>query len=304
MRAAKGLAMGSSGTARTEYLDGADGMQIHMRSWRPAGRPRAVIVISHGFNSHSGQHVWTAQQFVARGFAVYAADLRGRGKSDGERFLVTDVREYLDDLALAMRAARARDPGLPVYLLGHGAGGVIACSYALERQSEVAGLICESYGFGAPAPGIVLDAIALVGRLAPRFRALTLANHDLTRDGPALSRLNADPMTAYESQPAATVGALRIADRRLRPRLSRLILPLLVLHGSADRTTRPAASIGLHRAAASFDKTLRLYEGHYHDLLNDTGKEKVMADILCWIGSRLPAARPATRRIMRETAVA
>ncbi|RYG33063.1 MAG: alpha/beta hydrolase, partial [Burkholderiales bacterium] len=87
---------------KEEFLDGKGGVKIFIRSWRPASAPRGVIVISHGFNSHSGQYAWAAQQFVARGFAVYAADLRGRGKSEGERFFVANIDEYLGDVDLAV----------------------------------------------------------------------------------------------------------------------------------------------------------------------------------------------------------
>ena len=81
-------------TASEEMFDGVGGLKIFLRSWRPEGRARAVIVICHGVNSHGGQYSWTAEQFVKAGFTVYALDLRGRGKSEGERFYVEDVAEY------------------------------------------------------------------------------------------------------------------------------------------------------------------------------------------------------------------
>jgi len=267
------------------------GVRIHMRSWLPEGEPRGVMVICHGVNSHSGQHAWTAGQFVDRGFAVYAVDLRGRGLSEGPRFYVEDIADYVADLRGTILAAKARHPGLPVYLLGHSAGGVTACTYALDYQDEIDGLICESFAFQVPAPGFVLSAIKGLSHFAPRLGVLTLAMKDFTRDPVALAALEADPLTKDESQPAATVAALARADERLHDSFEQITLPLLILHGTADKATLCRGSEFFHEHAGSADKTLKLYEGHVHDLLNDFGKEEVMADVVDWIEARLAAAR-------------
>lgn len=268
------------------------GVRIHLRSWMPEGGARAVVVICHGVNSHGGQHAWTAGQLAARGFAVFALDLRGRGKSEGERFFVEDVADYVADVAGAIAIARARHPGLPLYLLGHSAGGVVACTYTLDHQDEIDGLICESFAFQVPAPGFVLSAIKGLSHIAPRLGVLTLHMKDFTRDPDALAALMADPLTKGETQPAATVAALVRADERLHDSFGQITLPVLILHGTADKATVCRGSEYFHAHAGSADKTLRLYEGHYHDLLNDIGKEAVLADIAGWIEARLaPAAR-------------
>ena len=97
---------------------------------------------------------WAAEQLVAHGFTVFALDLRGRGKSEGERFYVEDVADYVSDVDGAVKIAKSRNPGLPVFLLGHSAGGVVSSVYTLENQSELAGFICESFAFQVPAPGL------------------------------------------------------------------------------------------------------------------------------------------------------
>jgi len=150
----------SWGTGTTEEtFEGVGGLKIFLRALRPATKPRAVIVICHGVNSHGGQYFWAAEQFVQSGFAVYALDLRGRGKSEGERFYVENIADYVSDVAGVVRIAKSRDPGLPVFLLGHSAGGVVSSVYSLENQPELAGFICESFAFQVPAPGFALAAI-------------------------------------------------------------------------------------------------------------------------------------------------
>jgi alpha-beta hydrolase superfamily lysophospholipase len=110
-------------------------------------------------NSHGGQYIWPAEQFVKDGFSVYALDLRGRGKSEGERFYVENVADYVADVAGEIKIAKESDPGLPVFLLGHSAGGVVSATYTLDNQKELAGVICESFAFQVPAPNFALAAI-------------------------------------------------------------------------------------------------------------------------------------------------
>ncbi len=274
---------------REETLSGAGGVKINVRSWPAAGKARAVVVISHGFNSHSGQYAWAAEQLAAAGYSVYAADLRGRGKSEGERFWVADIKEYVGDVDLAVQLAKSREPGLPIFMLGHSAGGVVACTYALDRPNELAGLICESFAFKVPAPDFALNTIQWLSSFAPRLKVLKLKNEDFSRDKAAVAALNADPLIKDETQPAKTVGALWAADKRLRKSFPQMTLPVFILHGSLDKATVPQGSRFFAETVGSKDKTLKIYEGYFHDLLADTGKEGVIADIVGWIGKRVPA---------------
>ena len=273
-------------------FEGLGGLNIFVRAWRPAGPAQGVVVIVHGFNAHSGQYAWAAQQITARGLAVYALDLRGRGRSDGERFYVERFDDYVADVAGLVQLAKAREQGLPVFLLGHSAGGVVACLYALAHQAELAGLVCESFAFQVPAPDFALAALKGLSHLAPHAHVLRLKNEDFSRDPQVVAEMNADPLIADEVQPTRTVAELARADERLKEGFPAIRLPLLVLHGTADRATKPDGSRLFVEHAGSADKTLKLYEGHYHDLLRDLGKEAVMEDIVTWIAARLPAARP------------
>lgn len=274
---------------KEERIAGGGGLEIFVRSWQPAGKPRAVLVICHGVNSHGGQYLWVGEQFAARGFAVYALDLRGRGRSDGERFYVDNVADYVANVAAVVKLAKSRQPGLPVFLLGHSAGGVVSCTYTLDNQAELAGLICESFAFRVPAPGFALAIIKGLSKIAPRLKVLKLKNEDFSRDPKAVQALNDDPLTHNEVQPAKTVAALVRADERLEREFPSITLPVFILHGTVDKATVPSGSQFFYDTAGSRDKTLRLYEGHFHDLLNDIGKEGVLADIAGWIDARLPA---------------
>jgi alpha-beta hydrolase superfamily lysophospholipase len=272
-----------------ERVEGADGLRIFFRSWRPKEKPRALIVIVPGFNAHSGYYTWVAQQLVAMGLAVYAVDLRGRGNSDGERFYVKDFDDYVSDVASVVELAKSREPGLPLFLLGHSAGGVVSCLYSLEHQPEMAGLICESFAFQLPAPDFVLAVFKGISHLAPHAHILHLKNETFSRDSNVVQALNDDPLVGQETQPSQTMAAMVRADEQVKQGFPLITLPVLILHGTLDQNAKPAGSQLFYDMAGSKDKTLKLYEGSFHDPLNDLDKEVVMADIKGWLNARLPA---------------
>jgi acylglycerol lipase len=270
---------------------GAGDLNIATRSWQPlASTARAVVVIVPGFNSHSGYYEWVAAQLTAEGLAVYSIDLRGRGKSDGERFYVQNFEDYANDVATFVSIVKESEPGLPVFMLGHSAGGVVACNYTLDHQEELAGLICESFAYQVPAPDFALAVLKGLSHIAPHAHVLKLHNKDFSRDPKAVEFMNNDPLIENETQPTQTIAAMVRADERLKRDFAQFTLPLLILHGTLDKATKPSGSQHFYDTASSTDKTLKLYEGHYHDLLNDLDKEIVMADIKSWIDAHIPKA--------------
>lgn len=273
--------------ATEERLQQADGPELHVRLWRPTPPARAALVIAHGFNAHSGHYDTAARAFCSRGLAVVAPDLRGRGRSEGERFYVARFADYVADVAQAVKLAKTREPGLPVFLLGHSAGGVVACLYAIDHPAELAGLVCESVAFQLPAPDVALALLKGLSHVVPHAHVLRLKNEDFSRDPAIVAEMDADALIAGEVQPTNTVAELVRADERLKPSFQQIRLPLVILHGSADRATRPAGSQWFHDQAGSADKTLKIYEGHHHDLLRDLGRERVTADIAGWIHERV-----------------
>jgi alpha-beta hydrolase superfamily lysophospholipase len=271
-----------------EQIESTGGLKLFVRSWPAPGVPRGIVVIVPGFNSHSGYYAWVAQQLVEHGLSVYVLDLRGRGKSDGARFYVDTFADYVSDVAAVVTEARSRAPNLPVFLLGHSAGGVVSCLYALDQQADLAGLICESFAYQLPAPDFALAVFKGLSYIAPHAHILRLKNEDFSRDPVAVAAMNADPLIAHETQPTKTLAAMVRADERLTKEFPNLSLPLLILHGTDDKAANASGSQFFYDTAGARDKTLKLYEGHFHDLLNDLGKEDVLADVATWIEAHLP----------------
>jgi alpha-beta hydrolase superfamily lysophospholipase len=268
-------------------FEGVGGLKIFFRVWRPDGPARATVVIVPGFNSHSGYYSWVAEQLLPSNLAVYAIDLRGRGRSEGERFYVDKFADYVKDVETLVALVKSREPGTPVFLLGHSAGGVVACTYALDHQAELAGFICESFAHQVPAPDFALAVLKGLSHIAPHAHVLKLKNEDFSRDPQVVAAMNADPLIANETQPTQTVAEMVRADERLKNEFDRITLPVLILHGTLDKATKPSGSQLFYERASSPDKTLKLYEGHFHDLLNDTDKQLVIGDIKAWLDAHI-----------------
>ena len=150
-------------------------------------------------------------------------------------------------------------------------------------------MICESFAFQVPAPDIALAAFKGLSHLAPHAHIFKLKNEDFSRDPEAVEAMNTDPLIADETQPLQTVAEMVRADERIRREFPLIKLPVFILHGTADNATKFSGSQFFYDTAGSEDKTLKLYEGHFHDLLNDIDKELVMKDVIDWIDARLPA---------------
>src|ERR1700722_1689620 len=139
-----------------------------------------------------------------------------------------------------------------------------------------------------PAPDFALAVLKGLSHIAPHAHVLHLKNEDFSRDPAAVARMNADPLIANETQPTKTVAEMVRADERLKKEFPLITLPLLILHGTADQATKPSGSKLFHETAGSKDKTLKLYDGAFHDLLNDTDKQTVMGDIQRWLDAHPP----------------
>jgi acylglycerol lipase len=269
-------------------LAGAGGVEIYWQAWLPAdGEPEALVLLAHGGAEHSGRYAWVADRLVARGYAVYATDHRGHGRSAGPRAYVDRLANAATDLHALSDLARERHPAAPVFLLGHSMGGLVALDYACRYQAELAGMVLS-------APLAVLrvnPAVRALGRvlsrLAPRLPVYKIDGSTVSRDPAVVRAYDADPLNHRGPLPVRTVGELADATCALPSRLAELRLPILTLYGSGDRLVDTAGSALVESCSASDDCTVRRYDGLYHELLNEPEREQVLADVADWLDARL-----------------
>ncbi|MEI9946748.1 MAG: lysophospholipase [Chitinophagaceae bacterium] len=270
----------------TSTFSNNKGQNIFYRNWKN-GEPKGIVLIVHGLNSHSGYYENFALQLNENNFEVYAIDLAGRGRSDGERYYIGDYNDIVADIDHLLNTIKATHPAVPVFLLGHSAGSVFASVYAVQYQDKLNGLISESFAFQLPAPGFALATIKFLAHIIPHARLVKLNNGDFSRDKTVVDTMNNDPLLTNEKQPAKTMQQLLLAAEYLKKAMPGIKLPLLILHGTADKATKPGGSEYFMEHASSADKQLKLYEGHYHDLLNDKYYGIVVRDILRWLNERV-----------------
>ncbi|RAJ76655.1 alpha-beta hydrolase superfamily lysophospholipase [Chitinophaga dinghuensis] len=273
-------------TPTTSSFASADGLNVFYRNWKITD-PKAIVVFAHGFNSHSGYFQWTAEQLNKENLEVYALDWQGRGNSDGERYYIADYNAFVKDLDHLVEIVKTEHPDLQIFLMGHSAGGVLSAVYTLDHQQKLSGFICESFAFQVPAPEFALAVLKGLSHVFPHAHVLKLKNEDFSRDKAVVDFMNHDPLIANEVQPTKTVQQLVLADERLKKEMANINLPVLILHGTGDKATKPEGSQFFYEQAASSDKTLKLYKDHYHDLLNDLEKETVMGDVISWLNAHV-----------------
>ncbi len=272
----------------TEFLHSSDGLKLFTQRWLPKGPVRAVVVLAHGVAEHSGRYAALARSLAARGIAVEAMDHRGHGRSEGRRVWVDRFDQYLDDFDKFMSRVQRRHPGKPLFIIGHSLGGTIATLYALERKPQAQGIVLISPALrpGRHIPEWTIPLGRFLGRYLPRLPVRKFSSAALSHNMEAVREYEEDPFDYCGWLPARTAGEILNAIARIQRKTEQFQYAFLLLHGTGDRMTHPEGSRSFHERAASADKTLRLYDGLYHDLLDETEKDQVQSDILNWLESR------------------
>ncbi|MFH1003159.1 MAG: alpha/beta hydrolase [Chloroflexota bacterium] len=263
--------------------------RLYYRGWLPDDKPRAVLVIVHGLAEHSGRYANLAAHFVPRGYALYAHDQRGHGQSPGKHGYVKRFADFTGDLNAFLGLIRRRHPGTPVFLVGHSVGGLIATVYTARNPEGLAGLILSGAtlktGNSVPPAAVILAR--LLSWLLPGLGLAVIDASAISQDQAVVTAYVNDPLV-YRGKISARLGAELVTGLKRLPRLIPGIkLPLLIMHGTADRLSDPAGSQLLYDRAGSPDKTLRVYPGFYHEIFNEPGRERVLTDMATWLSERL-----------------
>lgn len=297
METTSGAAFSSRHTS-TQFM-APGGVRLLLHAWLPSGpdpagpRPEVtgVVAVVHGYGDHGGRYAWLGEDLAARGWALYAYDLRGHGQSSGRRGQVRRFDEYLDDTEVFLDEVRRAQPGKPVFLLGHSMGGLVCARLAEVRPPDVAGLILSS-PFLQLAEAVPPSRVAGVKVLAKVWPNRDIGNSvraaQLSHEESVVEAYVTDPLVHHVA-PARWAVALLGAQDAAMAEAGSITLPLLVLYGTEDQVVDFAFIEALYAQAASADKSLLRYEGYYHECFNETGREQVFDDLAAWLAARLPA---------------
>jgi alpha-beta hydrolase superfamily lysophospholipase len=269
-------------------FSGFGGLELYYQRWRPGGEPKAALAVVHGFGEHSGRYGNVVDWFVPKGYAVYAFDLRGHGRSPGPRGYVNRWAEFRGDVKSFLELVHEQEPGQAVFLLGHSVGGLIVLEYVLHHPEGLAGVIASGPVLAQVGISPFLMTLSKVlSGILPRLALSTKL------DASAISR---DPavIEAYVNDPLVhSVGTPRLGTELTRAiewtqaHAAEMRIPCLIVHGSADRLAPPGGSRVFYENTRLGDKERQVYEGHYHEVFNDVGKERVLADVGAWVEHHL-----------------
>jgi alpha-beta hydrolase superfamily lysophospholipase len=269
-------------------FSGSEGLALYYQCWQPDGLARGVLVIVHGHGEHSGRYKHVVNHLVPQGFAVYALDHRGHGRSPGQRGYVNSMADFRGDVRAFVQLAAAANPGLPLFVMGHSLGGLITLDYVLHHPEGLRGVIASAPAVGSVGVSpILLQISRLLSRVWPTFSMETgLDVNGISRDPQEVKAYQSDPLVHGK-------GTARLATEVMdtavycQTNAHTLRLPLLMIHGTADPITAPVDSHRLFDNVAAKDKTYIAYEGGYHESHNDIHYQQVVADLAVWLVERL-----------------
>jgi len=265
---------------------GKGGIEIFFQQWEVAN-PKAILVIIHGLGEHSGRYGNLIDALQNRGIAIYGLDHRGFGRSGGKRGHVDSFMDYIYDMKIFVNMLKDKHPNKPVIMLGHSMGGVLALKYALTHAEDLDALILSSPGL-VPAIKVPAWKKNLAIFLSSKIPSLTMPSGldatTISRDKEVVKQYLADPLVHDKVTPRFYVEMMNTIDECIN-RCGEVTLPLLLIHGTADALVLDEASKIVYEKAKSKDKTLKLFEGLYHETMNELepDRKKVLKFLADWI---------------------
>ncbi|HLF25590.1 MAG TPA: lysophospholipase [Anaerolineae bacterium] len=266
-----------------------DGLDIFYQTWLPDERPKAIFLIAHGMGEHSGRYQNYTDFFVPRGYGFYVMDLRGCGQSAGRRGHVDRFEDFLEDLRQLHDLARLAESSGKIFVLGHSFGSLIALTYGLRYPDGLAGVISSATALRdtLPYPGWVRALMRRAGRALPTLSAPSgvKAEH-ISTDRRVVEAYQADPLVHFVATLRWASESLAIREWLMR-HAHEWTLPLLMLHGGADRICLPAGAQLFRERVRNAAVEYREYKGMYHEVHNEPGREAVFRDIEAWLEEKL-----------------
>jgi alpha-beta hydrolase superfamily lysophospholipase len=273
------------------YLKGVRDTRIYYQHWLPEEETKAVLLLVHGLAEHSGRYMNVVNHFVPSAYAVYAFDHIGHGNSDGERVYVERFRDYTNPLNIYVRMIHEWQHGKPLFAIGHSMGGLILASYLLEHQHEFSGAVFS--GPGVKVPDNISRTVIFMGRilsrLFPKAGILQLDSKGVSRDPAVVDAYVNDPMV-YTGKITARLGAEMLeAMQNVMDNAGQIKLPLTIVQGSDDILIDPGGAQRLYDSVGSKDKSIKFYQGCYHEVFNEPEHKMVLNDVQKWLETHLGA---------------
>jgi len=274
------------------YFKGVRDTNVYYQYWLPEGEPKAIFLVVHGLAEHSGRYMNVANHLVPLSYAVYGIDHIGHGKSDGERVYVERFQDYTKTLKNYFDMIREWQPKKPIFLIGHSMGGLISVAYLLEHQDELSGAVLS--GPSIKVPDNISQAIIFIGKMLsiiiPKTGLIQLDSEGVSRDPAVIDAYVNDPLVCTGKVTARLGAELLKTMQGVTKQATKIKLPIMIVQGSDDKLVDPSGAQLLYDLVGSRDKTIKLYNGFYHEVFNEPEHEQVLNDVKTWIEAHLGAA--------------
>ena len=266
-----------------------DGLTLLGRIWQTTGKPKGIVNLVHGLGEHSGRYAHVAEALTKAGYNLIGFDLRGHGLSEGQLGHTPDYEHIMDDVALFMQKSNEFfGSDHPNFLYGHSLGGSIVLNYALRQKPNLNGVISTDpalrLSFEPPKIKLVLGKI--MANLMPTFSMNNALDvNALARDA-AIVKAYQDDVLVHDRLSAKLVMELFDSGKYALEHTADWTLPLLLMHGSEDRISSCQASEEFAQKAGDI-VTFKQWDGFYHEIHNDFGKEEVIAFMIDWLNGHI-----------------
>ncbi|MGI6740248.1 MAG: lysophospholipase [Brevefilum sp.] len=262
---------------------------IYYQTWNPEDEIKAGIIIVHGLGEHSGRYSNVVNHMLPRGYALYGFDHIGHGKSGGQRELVESFADYTDTLTTFAGMVKAWLPDKPIFLLGHSMGGLITSYYLLDHSDAFRGAVISAPAITVP-DNINQGTIAiakLLSKIAPKMGMMQLDANEISKDPEVVRIYLEDPLVFTGKTPVRLMAEMLKAMIRVDAEMEKISLPIIIVQGSRDTLALPVGAEKLSQRAGSEDKTLKVYEGLYHEVFNEPERDRVLEDVAEWLDGHL-----------------
>lgn len=266
----------------------AEQTDLYYQSWQTEGQAKAVLVIVHGLGEHGGRYGNVVQALAPQGYAIYALDQRGHGRSPGQRGYIKQWQLFIDDLHAFVQFVQGREAGRPFFIMGHSLGGNITLNYALQHPAGLQGVIASAPALDtSDVPPMLAFMSKVLYKIKPNLSVkVGLDVSGISRDTAVVEAYLADPLVHDQGSPGAAIAFSQSVATALS-KAATFQPPLLMVHGDADRVVKIKSSHNFYPLVPHADKQLIIYPGGYHESHNDLHKEQLFADLLGWLEAHI-----------------
>lgn len=267
-----------------------DGLKLHFQCFKPTQEPKAVLIFVHGLNEHLGRYSYPVEYF-SKDYKLYLFDFRGHGLSEGRRSYADKFTDLVEDLATFVEFVKEQEQGHKIFLVAHSMGGQVALNYLATHQPKgLSGFITSSPNIRIAFPLNAFERFGgrILSRVFPRVMFPNhVSEHDLSRDPEAAKKYADDELVNSKVTARLGVEIVRNQENVIMQYPPMIDLPAFMMHSGEDRVCDPKASEEFFEKLASRDKTLKIYEGAYHELFNEINRQEVFADMDTWLRNHL-----------------